>query len=391
MSSDFGWWTWPAISNEHRCQREKELHLSEPSLQLHAYCSTQLSIGAEITVTVTAGEYKAKDAVLVQKNTPVDLLLGTNLMSKLRIKILDAKGQSLLNDQKNLTSPATEERFDLNSSPQLLNDQKNLTSPATEERLDLNSSPQQPLVTEPPLREMFQTVLFPNQPFPCRTISGSHQKVPAPIPRQKAIVHLVRGSKLPALSGKWLQAKVCQGQLSPPHQLFELNSRLHSNSLLLSCKKGQLFLPVYNFAEAPTWLRRGQILGWTQNTEVVDMDLHPLNNTLEPAFQSPDQPSPENTRVKVDIGSEIPLTNHRSKKRTSWEWPQSKPLWLQRTVIRNPPEPRNPLPRIDDTSDVLSGACYFTTLNFASRKWPWILMTGKKQLLSLIKGYLNSL
>ena len=152
--------------------------MSEPSLQLHAYCSTQLSIGAEITVTLTAGEYKAKDAVLVQKNTPVDLLLGTNLMSKLRIKILDAKGQSLLNDQKNLTSPATEER------------------------LDLNSSPQQPLVTEPPLREMFQTVLFPNQPFPCRTISGSHQKVPAPIPRQKAIVHLVRGSKLPALSGE---------------------------------------------------------------------------------------------------------------------------------------------------------------------------------------------
>ena len=176
--------------------------MSEPSLQLHAYCSTQLSIGAEITVTLTAGEYKAKDAVLVQKNTPVDLLLGTNLMSKLRIKILDAKGQSLLNDQKNLTSPATEERFDPNSSPQLLNDQKNLTSPATEERLDLNSSPQQPLVTEPPLREMFQTVLFPNQPFPCRTISGSHQKVPAPIPRQKAIVHLVRGSKLPALSGE---------------------------------------------------------------------------------------------------------------------------------------------------------------------------------------------
>ena len=47
----------------------------------------------------------------------MDLLLGTNLMPKLGIKILDAKGQSLLKDQENLTSPATEERLDLNNSP----------------------------------------------------------------------------------------------------------------------------------------------------------------------------------------------------------------------------------------------------------------------------------
>ena len=129
---------------------EKLLHLSEPSLQLHAYCGTQLSIGAEITVTLMAGEYEAKEVVLVQENTPVDLLLGTKLMPKLGIKVLDAKGQSLLNDQENLTSLATEERLDLNISPQLLNDQENLTSPATEERLHLNSSPQQPLPTEMP-------------------------------------------------------------------------------------------------------------------------------------------------------------------------------------------------------------------------------------------------
>ena len=54
-----------AVCNEHRCQMEKKLHLSEPSLQLHAYCGTQLSIGAEITVTLRAGEYEAKDVVLV--------------------------------------------------------------------------------------------------------------------------------------------------------------------------------------------------------------------------------------------------------------------------------------------------------------------------------------
>ena len=54
-----------AVCNEHRCQMEKKLHLNAPSLQLHAYCGTQLSIGAEITVTLRAGEYEAKDVVLV--------------------------------------------------------------------------------------------------------------------------------------------------------------------------------------------------------------------------------------------------------------------------------------------------------------------------------------
>ena len=141
----------------------------------------------------------------------MDLLLGTNLMPiNLESKVLDAKGQSLLNDHENLTSPATEER------------------------LDLNSSSQQPLPTEMP---QFATegnvsnsiASKPKQPFPCRTISGSRRKVPAPMSRQKAIVRLVRACKLPALSGKLLQARVCQGQLSPSHQLFEPNSRLHSN------------------------------------------------------------------------------------------------------------------------------------------------------------------
>ena len=46
------------------------------------------------------------------------LLLGTNLIPKLGIKVLNTKGQSLLNGQENLTSPVTEERLDLNSGPQ---------------------------------------------------------------------------------------------------------------------------------------------------------------------------------------------------------------------------------------------------------------------------------
>ena len=85
----------PSI-HEHRRQRATVLQLNKPSLQLHAYCGTQLSIGAEITVDFKVGECQAKGVVLVQENTPVDVLLGTNLMSLLGVQVLDNNGQSLL-------------------------------------------------------------------------------------------------------------------------------------------------------------------------------------------------------------------------------------------------------------------------------------------------------
>ena len=96
------------------------------------------------------------------------------------------------------------------------------------------------------------------------------------MPQQKVVVRLVTACKLPARSGKLLQARVCQTQPSFLSRLFEPNGHLYSNQT------------VYNFAEALTWLRRGQILSWMQNTEVADtdQDLHPLNSTPESAFQS---------------------------------------------------------------------------------------------------------
>ena len=138
--------------------------------------------------------------------------------------------------------------------------------------------------------------------------------------QQKAVVRLVRACKLPARSGKLLQARICQNQPSSLPQIFESNSHLYSNqtvdipnSLLSSCKKGQLFLPVYNFAEAPTWLKRGQILGWMQNVD-TDQDLHPLNSIPDPAFQSsPDQSSHDNSPIEP----EAPLTNQEQQEKNN--------------------------------------------------------------------------
>ena len=70
--------------------------LKQPSLLLKAYCGTELSIGAEIAVQVATPHHAVNSIVLVQKDTPVHMLLGTDLMSALGIKVLDGDGRSLL-------------------------------------------------------------------------------------------------------------------------------------------------------------------------------------------------------------------------------------------------------------------------------------------------------
>ena len=81
--------------------------VQQPSLMLRAYCGAELSIGAEIAVQVATPHRTVNTVVLVQKDTPVDMLLGTDLMSSLGIKVLDAKGQSLLHPVKE--QPAEEQ------------------------------------------------------------------------------------------------------------------------------------------------------------------------------------------------------------------------------------------------------------------------------------------
>ena len=98
------------------------------------------------------------------------------------------------------------------------------------------------------------TASISQQPFPCWIIISSQRKIPGPtnpMPQQIVVVHLVMACKLPARSGKLLQARVCQSQPSSLSRLFEPNGHLYSNQT------------VNNFAEAPTLLRRGQILRGT--------------------------------------------------------------------------------------------------------------------------------
>ena len=319
----------PSI-HEHRRQRATVLQLNKPSLQLHAYCGTQLSIGAEITVDFKVGECQAKGVVLVQENTPVDVLLGTNLMSLLGVQVLDNNRQSLLA----LQSYEAQEKPVTTEKGLPLNDTVEQQSDYTQQ----SPHAETPLLPAESLDNTAKHTAKSKHLAPFRIVDGGRRKVlgPAnPAPQQKAVVRLVRACKLPARSGKLLQAKVNQTQLPLLPQLFEPDSRLHSSTVdipnaLLPCNKRQLFLPVYNFPEAPTWLKRGQILGWMRHADVVETDqtnqtvreLQSLSSTPESEIQSstflssPDHSSPEiglTATAKVNTEPEATLTNNEEQ------------------------------------------------------------------------------
>ena len=78
---------------EHRRQRARILHLNKPSLQNQAYSfmhtvAQVCPLVPRSLLDLKVGECQARGIVLVQENTPVDKLLGTNLMPLLGIQVL---------------------------------------------------------------------------------------------------------------------------------------------------------------------------------------------------------------------------------------------------------------------------------------------------------------
>lgn len=270
----------------HRHRMARNLQLRKPSLQLQAYCGTQLLIGAEITLHLQTGDCQTKGVALVQEDTPVELLLGTNLMPQLGVQVLDSKGHSLLclESTQEKILPSTEHLGSANVTDSL--------QPLPTEESNSSASLEHPL--NPTKPEHSRKV-----PASCQLVSGSRRAPANPKAEGhlRAVVRLVRASKLPARSGKLLQAKARPVKSAYP-QIFEPKRCLHDNtvdiasSILSPSSKGRLLLPVFNFAEAPTWLKRGQILGWIQPVNVMEIEQSPSithatspnNDTMEASF-----------------------------------------------------------------------------------------------------------
>ena len=64
-------------------EREVRQRLQEPSLTLRNYGGNELDILKETTVKFERGGHSCTAAVLLQKNPPHDLLIGTDLLSAL--------------------------------------------------------------------------------------------------------------------------------------------------------------------------------------------------------------------------------------------------------------------------------------------------------------------
>ena len=178
--------------------------LQHPSLSLKAYCGTELSIGAEIAVQVTTPYHTVHGSVLVQKDTPVDMLLGTDLMPALGIKVLDADGRSLLSEEQPV-QVAAEQATRVSNEPVPLEEQSVTTEqpikvavgshPPSEQLTQVSNQPitaikeQSVEVTVEsisPSQQPAQTILksIPITPVINESILGEEQPIPIEQPTQ---------------------------------------------------------------------------------------------------------------------------------------------------------------------------------------------------------------
>ena len=126
--------------------------------------------------------HQVQGVALVQKGTSVDLLLGTDLMAPLGIKVFDADGEFLLNTQSPKACQAA--KSDLTELPQL------------SERIPYDQEDKHAY----------------RQPCECRKVGRRRQalsnapKFPSTtVVPPKAVVRLIRAYNLPAHTGKLLK------------------------------------------------------------------------------------------------------------------------------------------------------------------------------------------
>jgi len=167
-------------------------------------------------------------------------------MSQLGVRILDNNGHSLIG-LRHSTLPSPTEHNEcptLKDSLSTLSTEVNAPDVSSEHTMSQNQSKHNPRL-----------------PTSCQLVSGSRRKRTSGSANSKtsqgegdnkAVVRLVTACKLPARSGRVLQARARPIRLSSP-QIFEPQNRLCNgtvdiaNSLLLPSDKGQLSLPVYNY------------------------------------------------------------------------------------------------------------------------------------------------
>ena len=215
---------------------KKRLH--PPALVLQNYGGNELNIVGQLTATIGRESFICETTVLVQKNAPLDLLIGTDVQAQLGFRFLqdgtDGTAVDLLQGKRWKTTPLDSGEGSEGNPHSLPNSLGLLTG--------LESDSDSPVPTE----------------------MG-----------QRATVHLISAARLPARHVKLIRAQV-NDFTGKGTAIFEANSELLTQKgIVIEDSATQpddnqcITLAVHNNSVLPMTLEAGQVLGDLQAVEVV--------------------------------------------------------------------------------------------------------------------------
>ena len=234
-----------------------KLRLSPPTLTLQNYGGDELSIVRQLTAVISREDHSCEATVLVQKNAPLDLLLGTDLQAQLGFLFLKTETDGTAID--------------------LLGKERWEVTPTEQQRDD---------------------------------------GLPTELPEQTAVVRLVTAVRLPARHVKCVRARVDDFH-EPGSAFFESEGELlREKGLVLEDAviepdaRHCVTLMVHNNSLQPVHLDEGEVLGSLQAATVMPMpnaeeESPPLQEAvvraLRPTDPYPDEPELERTRCLLDV------------------------------------------------------------------------------------------
>ena len=216
----------PASQTVAEWQIAVKARLQPPSVTLQSYGGKELNIVRQVSTVVSRGDHHCEATILVQKNAPLDLLLGTDLQSKLGFFFLQSSAEEAVTDllQKKMWKLSPVESKDQWASVDL--------------------------------------------PFPPE--SANEQERPT------AVVRLITAARLPARHVKYVRAHIDNGEVKGV-ALFESEENLLRNKgLLIETAATQpdtnncVTLAIQNHSLETVCLERGYILGSLYPATVIE-------------------------------------------------------------------------------------------------------------------------
>ena len=447
----------PKEQTPEQWKGEMRQKLEPSTLSLQNYGGGRLELIRQISVTLTKNGHTTCTRVQVQKDAPVELLLGTDTLPQLGFALLEMDfgetGVDLLQKQTWKKQPKSDALTSIPDDPELINGGNQI--PMQEEPAEVQ--------TTVPGPELSQATAPRNESQqPARAVSSGEEYQPKDqLKGTKRVVRLLQAVRLPARHRKMLQARV-EGYwdhglaVFDPELDFTEKDGLNLAEAMVEQDKSQIItLIMENASCEPARLKKGRVLGQlspailTTTTDEEDILNEPASRVstltqheqvasapgdrtqqlledLQPESDTLSNEEREQWRVflskynhlfaldKSELGSTNVITHsintgdhppiRQAVRRTPFALRQhvddlvqemlnqgiiqpSQSPWASPIVLVKKKDGTTrfcvdyrklnsltrkdvyPLPRIDDTLDLLSRSAYFTTLDLASGYW----------------------